>query len=206
MCTNICIPNHEIFPSTVITLPLSSFHIRSACHCRATSDVGSGSISSWRPWDTGHTYILSPHCGTSCGPPGCRKEKRKKDNEIGRICLESRVCLSALARINYGMKCVHPVTSEHQGRPGHTLYIRVVLGTCGGVASLEVLGLSGHCRLLDYIRSYTSSSKKASFTRKWKVLKSSSWLKRRSDSPFPQSTTLWSHFQLLRWETKHLDH
>lgn len=88
------------------------------------------------------------------------------------------------------MKCVHPVTSEHQGRPGHTLYIRVVLGTCGGVASLEVLGLSGHCRLLDYIRSYTSSSKKASFTRKWKVLKSSSWLKCRSDSPFPQSTTL----------------
>lgn len=56
------------------------------------------------------------------------------------------------------MKCVHPVTSGYQGRPGHTLYIRVVLGTCGGVASLEVLGLSGHCRLLDYIRSYTSSS------------------------------------------------
>lgn len=127
--------------------------------------------------------------GQAVGLQAAEKKKEKKTMRLEGFVL-NLVCLSALARINYGMKCVHPVTSEHQGRPGHTLYIRVVLGTCGGVASLEVLGLSGHCRLLDYIRSYTSSSKKASFTRKWKVLKSSSWLKRRSDSPFPQSTTL----------------
>ncbi len=62
-------------PPKVITLPLSSFHIHSACHCRATSDVGSGLISSWRPWDTGHTYTPSPQSATECGPPDCRKHR-----------------------------------------------------------------------------------------------------------------------------------
>lgn len=99
--------------------------------------------------------------GQAVGLQAAEKKKEKKTMRLeGFVLNHMFVCLSALARINYGMKCVHPVTSEHQGRPGHTLYIRVVLGTCGGVASLEVLGLSGHCRLLDYIRSYTSSSKK----------------------------------------------
>lgn len=79
MCTEMQNLNDQTFPSTVITLPLSSFHIRSACHCRATSDVGSGLISSWRPWDTDHTYILSPHCGTNCGPPGWRKWKENEN-------------------------------------------------------------------------------------------------------------------------------
>lgn len=62
-------------PSEVITLPLSSFHIRSVCHCRATSDVGWGLISSWKPWGTGHTYIPSPQSGTEHGPPDCRAMK-----------------------------------------------------------------------------------------------------------------------------------
>lgn len=41
------------------------------------------------------------------------------------------------------------LTSGRQGRPGHTPYTHVDHGTYGGVASLEVLGPSGHCPLLE---------------------------------------------------------
>lgn len=53
-------------------------------------------------------------------------------------------------KLNYVFECVsYSLTSGHQGRPGHTPYTRVDHGTCGGVASLEVPGPSGHCPLLD---------------------------------------------------------
>ena len=71
----------QMIPSKVITLPLSSSHIRSACHCHATSDVGSSLISSWRPWDTDHTYIPSPRSGTERGPPDWMKRKRENNNK-----------------------------------------------------------------------------------------------------------------------------
>lgn len=64
------------FASRVMTLPLSSFHIRSACHCHVTSDVGSSLISSWRPWGIGRICILSPQSGTECGLPDYRQQRK----------------------------------------------------------------------------------------------------------------------------------
>lgn len=63
--------------ASAFTLPLSSFHIRSVCRCRVTSDVGSSLISSWRPWDTDHTYIPSLQSGRACGPPGWKEHRRR---------------------------------------------------------------------------------------------------------------------------------
>lgn len=49
----------------VWTLPLSSFHIRSVCRCRVTSDGESSWTSSWKPLGTDRTCIPSRRSETA---------------------------------------------------------------------------------------------------------------------------------------------